>query len=44
MLALGITDGITGGAALVRDGQVFVDPKPFPAGTPVEPARVEESN
>ena len=30
-------------AVVVRDGQVFVDPKPYPAGTPIEPARLEES-
>jgi nitrite reductase/ring-hydroxylating ferredoxin subunit/DMSO/TMAO reductase YedYZ heme-binding membrane subunit len=28
---------------LIRDGQVFVNPNPHPAGTPIEPALIEET-
>lgn len=29
---------------VVRDGQVFVDPNPYPAGTPIQPATIEEQS
>lgn len=28
---------------MVRNGQVFLDPNPHPAGTPIEPAKIEET-